>query len=237
MVLLELLGVALGAAAVNGAAKRHQQKANPSLDRKKFDADNARYGVASHEAGYTEQRIMDIAARCGVRPNKYGVLPENGYKHCLKYVAKYVNHPDDVDNFERDWRRTISKQLTRKAAQLKSESEKHYEYLYRQWYLNGMKEKCEKGGNTIVLTFKHWHGMPKDQHLGRMENLIENTLWGDRIVEQPILRHNPRFEDSHIETWVVKAIPSARQDSRITHNGLTLAYKTCCKHLGYDPML
>ena len=80
MVLLELLGVALGVDAVNGAAKKSSMKANPQLNVKQFDADCARYGVIGRD-------IMDVAARCGVKPNKYGVLPEDGYKHCLKLTV------------------------------------------------------------------------------------------------------------------------------------------------------
>lgn len=237
MVLLTLLGVAAGTALVNGAAKKHQQKANPNLNRSKFDADNAQYGVATSSVGYTEQKIMDIAARCGVRPNKHGVLPENGYKHCFDYVSNYINHPSDLDNFERDWREAIAKQLSRKSDKLKSESEEHYEYICKQWYTDGIKEKCERSGKTIVLTIKHWHGMSKDQHLERVDNLVKNTILGDKITKQPIIRNNPRFDNSLVETWVFKALPSDKQDGMLTMNSYKLLYKTCCKHLGYDPML
>lgn len=235
MVLLELLGVALGAAAVNSAAKKHQQKANPKLNRTKFDAQTAEHGVATSSAGFTEQKIMDIAARCGVRPNKYGVLPEYGYEHCINYVKENSNNKKDIENFERDWRLTVGEQLKRKAEKLKDESSAYYERAYRLWY-DGENKKASSG-NKIIIKIKHWKGMPKETHLKRMNNLYENTLLKEKCIKPPILRDNPTSKDSHIEVWVFKGFPWEKQGSWLTQNSKKTFYKQCCKHLGYDPML
>lgn len=236
MVLLELLGVAAGAALVNSAAKKHQQKANPKLNRQKFDNDNAEYGIATSSLGYTEQKILDIAARCGVRPNKYGVLPENGWEHCLKYVSEYVNDPKDISNFERDWKNTVGEQLKRKAEKLKDDSSAYYERAYRLWHHEGYCDKADPN-NKIIIKIKHWRGMPKEEHLKRMNNLYENTLLKDKSVKPPILRNDPRAKDGHIEVWVLKGYPWDKPTSWLSQNSCRTLYEGCCKHLGYDPML
>lgn len=235
MVLLELLGVALGAAAVNSAAKKHQQKANPKLNRTKFDAQNAEHGVVTSSAGFIEQRIMDIAARCGVRPNKHGVLPEYGYEHCINYVTENSNNKKDIENFERDWRLTVGEQLKRKAEKLKDESSAYYERAYWLWH----ERDCNIAdpNNKITIKIKHWKGLPKETHLKRINNLYENTLLKEHCVKPPILRNDPLSKDSHIEVWVFKGYPWQRQGSWIAQNGKRTLYEGCCKHLGYDPML
>ena len=234
MVLLELLGVALGAAAINSATKQSSKKANPRLNTTRFDANNARYGVATSSAGFTKQKIMDIAARCGVKPNKHGVLPEDGWKNCLKYVSEYVNHPDDVTNFERDWRMTVASQLKDKSAKMIEENWGGYQHQYNG-YLNN-KERWTSGPK-IVLEYKHWHGLPKDQYLQRLEDIQNKTFWGELTIQPPILRNNPRFEDSFIEVWVMQGRKPDKQGDWLTHNAWNTTYERCCGVCGYDAML
>ena len=241
MVLFTLLGIAAGAKLVNSAAKQHQQKANPNLNRKRFDADSREYGVATSSAGFTEQKIIDIAARCGVRPNKYGVLPENGWKHCLKYVTRYVNNPNDLANFERDWNIVVGKQLKQKVEKLKDESSKYYERAHRLWFEGHPNEKPYKDqmvkSKKCVIEIRHWHGLEHEEHLNRVQRLYDETLLGECCVKPPILRNNIKMKNSFVEIWVFGCYPWQDVNSRITRNGKITLYKHCCKHLGFDPML
>lgn len=227
MVLLELLGVAAGAALINSSAKKHQQKANPNLDRNKFDADCARHSVIG-------QDIMDVAARCGVKPNKYGVLPEDGYKHCLKYVAQYVNHPDDIELFKRDWLLAVKQQLGAKSNLMIRKYWNDYQHQYNG-YLNNKEHWTS--GPEIVLEYKHWHGLPKDQYLQRLKDIQTKTFWGELTIEPPILRNNPRFEDSFIEVWVMQGRKNNKQGDWLTNKFWQSTYKCCCGVCGYDAML
>lgn len=234
MVLLSLLGVAVGAKLVNSAAKQHGKKANPKLNTTKFDADNAQYGVATSSAGFTRQKIMDIAARCGVRPNKYGVLPENGWKHCIKYISNYINDPQDIANFERDWRMTVADQLKNKSSIL---IEKHWDN-YQHQYNGYLKHKKHwTSGPTIVLRLKHWHGLPKDQYIKRLKDIQTKTFWGELAIKDPVLRNNPRFEDSFIEVWTMQGGRHDHQGDWLTNNKFKTLYKDCCGVCGYNAML
>ena len=239
--LLSLLGVAASAALINSAAKRHQQKANPNLDRAKFDAQNAEYGIATSSLGFTEQKIMDIAARCGIRPNKNGVLPPNGWKLCMKYVSKYINHPDDLINFERDWLQTVERQMARRSTQLINESEDNYEHLCKNWYGGYPGKKPEKDlinyTHKSILEVKHWHGLPREEHVKRIYDIYTNTILCECCCKPPILRPNPRIKDSHVETWVFGCLPHQKPNTRLTRNAHKCVYEDCCEHLGYDPAL
>ena len=234
MVLLELIGVALGASLINGMAKKSSMKANPRLNTTRFDANNARYGVASSSSGFTKQKIIDIAARCGVRPNKYGVLPEEGWKKCLKYVSEYVNNPDDIANFERDWRMTVASQLKDKSAKMIEENWAGYQHQYNG-YLNN--KEYWTSGPDIVLEFKHWHGLSRDQHLKRLKDIQTKTFWGELCLQDPILRKNPRIDNSYVEVWVMRGSKHDKQGDWLTHNAWNMTYKRCCGVCGYDSML
>ena len=227
MVLLELLGVALGAATISSATKQSSKKANPRLNESQFDADCARYSVIG-------QDIMDVAARCGVKPNKYGVLPEDGYKHCMKYVTQYVNHPDDIELFKRDWLLAVEQQLKAKSDLMIRKHWDNYQHQY-QGYLNNKDHWL--GGPEIVLEYKHWHGLPKDQYLQRLEDIQTKTFWGELTIQPPILRNNPRFEDSFIEVWVMQGRKGHKQGSWLTNKLWESTYKDCCGVCGYDAML
>ena len=225
--MLGLIGVGLAALGLNTTAKESSKKASPGLNTKQFDADCARHGIVG-------QDIMDVAARCGVRPNKFGVLPENGWKRCIKYASNYVNAPGDIDAFKRDWLLAVEQQLAAKSNRMVRDHWDSYQHQYHGYLKNKEFWTC---GPEIVLEFKHWHGLPKDQYLKRLEDLQVKTFWGELVVEKPILRYNPRFEDSFIETWVVQGGKYDRQDRRLTHNQLRSLYVDCCGVCGYDAML
>jgi hypothetical protein len=231
---LGTIGMLLAAGAIAGAADKRSKKANPNLNNKRFDADCARYGVATSSAGFTSQKIMDIAARCGVRPNKYGVLPEDGWKRCMHYVSNYVNNPGDIAHFERDWRKTVAIQLNGKAEML---IEKHWPDYYHQY--QGFLKYPDHwlSGPPLVLELKHWHGLPKEDHLARMKDIQENTFWSELVIGRPVLRHNPRFEDAHIEVWTVRGSKNDKPDSWISKRKKLALYEDCCGVCGYDAML
>ena len=207
------------------AAEQYSKKANPSLDKSKFDADNARYGIATSELGFTNQKIMDIAARCGVRPNKYNVLPEDGWKHCIDYVTQYINSPNDLTNFERDWKNCVNHQLAKKSNLMVEKYWEHYERQYNGYLKN---KEFWTSGPAITLEFRHWHGLPKDQYLERLDNLQTKTFWGELALQKPILRKNPRIKNSFIEVWVMQGCECDRQDSWLTKNTMRTTYKICC---------
>ena len=80
-----LLGAAITYSTLKGAsniAENYGKKADRGLDRKAFDQQNMINGIGQ----FNEQKINQIAARCGVRPNDYGVLPLFGYEQCIDYV-------------------------------------------------------------------------------------------------------------------------------------------------------
>ena len=223
---LSTIGVFVAAAAISAAADKSSKKANPQLNNKEFDAKCAASGI--HTA-----KIMDIAARCGVTPSKYGVLPEDGWKHCLEYVATYATKPDDIDNFKRDWRYVVERQLKGKSQQIIDKYQKSYQGQYDAFKKH---KDVWLGGPLVVLEIKHWHGLPKDEHIQRMKDIQENTFWGELCIKDPILRHNPRFEDAHTETWVMRGTKH-ETDNDWAIKQKRLLYKNCCGVCGYDPML
>lgn len=231
---LSTIGMLLAAGTINKAAKNRGKKANSKLNNVEFDAHNAEYGIASNPIGFTSQKIMDIAARCGVRPNKYNVLPEDGWKHCLKYVSQYVNNPHDIINFERDWLKTVEKQLNSKSTQMIKQHWDSYQHQY-QGFLNN--KEFWTSGPKIVLEFKHWHDLPKDQYLQRLEDIQTKTFWGELTLKEPILRHNPRFEKSFIEIWIMQGQKNDKQGNWLTNNIFRNLYIDCCGVCGYDAML
>lgn len=223
MVLLELLGVASSAAAINKWAKKSGMKAYPKLDKAKFDAENAKYGIA-HD-GFTYEKICMIAARCGIIP-KTGVFHENGWKHCIHYVSQYIDDPSDLDAFEEGWRNARQIQLDHKSSEIHNKYERSYQ------------AKCNDDrwgkGDEIVLELKHWHGLPKDQYLERMDRLYNDTILGELCTTKPILRNNPRFENSFIEVWCILGQPGFKQGNYLTIQMVKSLYRDCCAHLGYD---
>lgn len=231
---LGFIGVLVSAALLSSLAEQKGKKANPRLNATRFDADNARYGVSTSSVGFTRQKIMDIAARCGVKPNKYGMLPEDGWKRCLKYVEHYINDSEDIVNFERDWRMTVADQLQDKSSKMIKKHWKDYQTQYKGYLEHKEYWTC---GPAMTLEFRHWHGLLKDEYLKRLDDLQNNTFWGELVLQDPILRKNSRFEDSFIEVWVIQGGRNDSQDRYITKNMKTNLYIDCLGVCGYDAML
>ena len=109
-----------------------------------------------------------------------------------------------------------------------------YQHQYNG-YLNN-KEHWTSGPD-IVLEFKHWHGLSKDQHLKRLKDIQTKTFWGELCLRDPILRKNPRINDSYIEVWVMRGRKYDKQGDWLTHNSWEMTYEVCCGVCGYDSML
>ena len=228
MGLLSLIGVGLSMAAIEGWANSKQKKAYPGLSYSKFDAECARNGIRC-PLGFTKDQILKIAARNGVKPNKAGLLPENGWVECIYYVERYANSARDVESFKRAWRRTVENQIKEKQKVARNTVDPEYERIKRH-----IEANYDQNGPAIVLEYKHWHGMPKEEHLKRMNALYNDTFWGSLCKEKPILRDNPRMEGSHTEVWIMNGHVTDDQDSLSTKRKFKNNYKLCCKQLGYE---
>lgn len=229
---LSLIGVGLAAAAISGLAEQSSKRAYPSLNEKEFDAINGSKGIA--HGGYPDEKIMKIAARCGVKPNKHGVLPQNGKNNCIRYVTKYADHDRDIEKFKRAWDRTVENQIKKHGNNLKEKYARNYEYM------KGIVERKGHGffgGPTIVLEINHWHGINKKEQLKRMKELQDQTIWGDVCIHQPKLRHNPNFPGGFTEYWTLHGGKDDKQGKRSTIKKYKGLYTDCCAHIGYDAML
>ena len=231
---LGLIGVGLSALAINSAVKQRGKKAYPRLDNKQFDADNASNGIA--HGGFSEEKIMKIAARCGVRPNKHGILPQNGKNNCLRYVSRYADHDNDVINFKKAWDRTIKKQLKNRSSDLREKYSNNYEYKKN---IVDCRGHGYFGGPNIVLEIFHWDGISKEEQLRRMKDLQNNSIWGDVCVKKPKLRRNSNnhYPSGYVEVWTLSGGKDDVQGKRSTMKKYKNLYRDCCAHLGYDAML
>ena len=214
-------------AAIKGICKTAEvygQKAYPGLDNDKYDKENMRDGIMPHD-------ILRIAARNGVRPDKNGVLPLHGYKHCLNYVRKYANDPSDVDKFIHEWKRRCEYQEKEHSYQLKKESEQNYKDIV-EWF-----ESTRKSGRTITLMYNHWWNLTESEHNERVHQLYTKTYLGERAEKPPIVRFDPDIYGKRTEIWVVESNTDDIQDERQTMARWNRLYVNCCKHLGYEPNL
>ena len=223
-----IIGLGLAMGAITSTAEALDKKHCPNLNYTEFDAENARFGIRG-QIGFTEDRIMKIATRCGVKPNKVGILPENGWSRCKTYVERYSNEARDFSDFKKAWERTIQTQINNKQKRAKRTTNSQYE-LEKDY----VEHNLNKNGTPIVLEYKHWHGMPKEEHLKRMNDLMENTFWGTLCKEPPILRDNPRMENSYVETWIMYPLPNQKQGKWSTMRSFKNKYKSCCEELGYE---
>lgn len=224
MVLLEAIityGVIKGICSMGEA---YGKKAYPGLDNDKYDKENMRDGIMPHD-------ILRIAARNGIRPDKNGVLPLYGYKHCINYVRKYANDPSDVDKFIEEWKRRCEYQEKEHSHQLKKESAQHYKDIV-EWF-----ENTRKSGRTITLMYNHWRDLTEKEHNKRVHELYTQTYLGERAVKPPVVRFDPDIYGKRTEVWVVESNTDEFQDERQTMARWKRLYVICCEHLGYEPKL
>ena len=237
-----VIGTILAMGAIAGYADKDSRKAYPAMDEKKvraaMDAECARYGIKGENGKFTEQWINMIAARNHVRPNKYGVLPEDGWLKCKQYVFEYANCNEDITDFQRAWYNTIEHQLENQRKQISDPklNKKVQDYHDSEKYVKRTLKQREHGP-TIVLELKHWHGIPKEEQLQRMKELQEQTIWGQICKDQPILRHNSRYENTYKEVWIIKGRDHDRQESWATEKYYKNLYTECCAKIGYNAEL
>ena len=151
MVLGWLLGAAVTYSALKGAstyAGQKSQKAYPNLNRNKFDEDNMIRGIGE----FNETKINQIAARCGVRPNKDGILPLLGHKNCLKYVQEYNGN---VDDFIESWILLVKCQEDRSKGRIHDKYNERYHKLAKT-YSNLNFSDTE----TFTFQVQHWYDLP-----------------------------------------------------------------------------
>ena len=235
MVLLELLGIAGSAIGIAALAEKSSQKAYPKLNKKEFDAENASHGIA--HCGFSDEKIMKIAARCGVKPNKDGVLPQHGKNLCMSYVGRYANSEEDLVEFKGAWNRVVKTQLCNLGKTLQDPNGQLMKnYDYKAAIIN-RRGHGYFGGPNIVLEVTHWHGISKQEQLYRMQQLQEKTVWGDICIKQPRLRNNPYVKDAFIEVWTIHSGHNDRQDKKSTIKKYKQLYRDCCAKLGYNAML
>lgn len=240
--MLGVIGVILTMGAIASYADKDARKAYPAMDEKKvrakMDAECARYGIKGKNDEFTETWINMIAARNYVRPNKYGVLPEDGWIKCERYVVDYANCDEDIADFKRAWYDTIEHQLEMQREQISDSrlNKKVRDYYDSEKYVNRTLKQRENGP-TIVLELKHWHGIPKDEQLKRMKELQEKTIWGKICKEKPILRHNAKYEDTYKEIWIIKGKSNDKQESWGTQKYYKNLYTECCAKIGYNAEL
>ena len=237
---LSTIGMLLAAGAIAAWADKDSKKAYPKLTTKvsnDMDAEFGRYGIKGQNGRFTDTKIKMIAARNGVRTNKNGVLPEEGWKKCRSYVAKYANCDQDILDFQDAWYRTVYNQMKAHGRTLQDPNSKLMkDYKSNARYFNAPSHKSEWQQQTIVLEINHWHTIPEEEQIKRMNELQDQTYWGNLCVEPPILRNNPHSH-GHIEVWMLHASSDHKQGSSRTKRFFKNRYKECCAKLGYDAML
>ena len=236
-----IIGTALAMGAISGLANKNGKKAYPKMTNQvsnNMDAEFARYGIKGQNGRFDTTKIKMIAARNNVATDKYGVLPEHGWKRCRSYVARYANSNQDILDFEQAWYDTIQTQLNikrRKISNPKNKALKDYKRHNR--YFNAPSHRSEWQQKIIVLELKHWFGIPKEEQEKRMQELQDHTYWGQLCAEPPILRENPSIPGSYTEVWILHASNTHIQGSKHTNNVFKGWYKECCTKLGYEHQL
>ena len=226
-----LLGAAITYSTLKGisnVAEDYSKKADRGLDRKAFDQQNMINGIGQ----FNEQKINQIAARCGVRPNDYGVLPLFGYEQCIDYVKEYVNDPTEIDDFTQAWMLIVKIQEDRQKGRVHDQYSERYHKL-----VNHYKNDCRfSDTDTTVFSVNHWYDIPISEHKERCKEIYDETYLGRLAVTYPVIRGSQKVYGSRTETWQVKTLiedlPHSDWLIDKTWKGF---YNTCCKYLGYKP--
>lgn len=223
-----VLGLIIGASIAYGLAKgAHSVRRGMTYEEEdEMDKEVGFEGIDSTD-------VMRIARRCGIRPNKKGVLPYvEPPKWVLDYVMKYSNSQKDIDEFKKNWRKTIEKQLETRREKIKTtsiDSKKYDENL--QYRMNNVLPNLSST-KTKIFTVDHWMGLPKAEHKRRLNLLVNNTILGEYLAEPPVLRQNDWTIKSHTEYYKVKLnTDSKKAMADVEFNRL---YRECCAKVGYE---
>ena len=225
MVLGLIGGILAIGAACDTSDKRHGFMT--SVERKKFDQENARDGIHWGE-------IDRIAARCRVKSSKYGVLPADGYLKCLDYVRKYANGPSDVDNFINMWKITVQKQVLDEPNRVKSGKYAQKYHLTEQ--LVSQKVKTMDRNNLLTFEIAHWLNISRDEHRHRMEQVATKSAIKDILARPPTLRWGSTWANERVEYWTIFGQPG-EQVGYVSKKNFQGIYRKCCAHCGYDAEL
>ena len=225
MVLGLIGGILAIGAACEVSDKRHGFMS--SVERDRFDQENARDGIHLGE-------IERIAARCRVQASKYGVLPADGYTKCLSYVGKYANRPSDVDTFIDMWGRTVRKQLAAEPAKVKA-GEMAQKYPAEAKFLEQQAETMDKN-NLLTFEIKHWLDISSELHKKRMEDIATKTAMKKILAQAPTLRWGSTWPNERVEYWTIYGQPHEKVDF-ITKMHFQGSYNICSAHCGYDAQL
>lgn len=222
-----LLGAAITYSTLKGAcnyAGQKGQKAYPGLNRNDFDQSNMIKGFGE----FNEEKIKQIAARCGVRPNEYGVLPLFGYENCLDYVKEYHG---DLDKFVQAWMLVVKCQEDVQKGRIHSKYNERYHKLENA-YQNSKFSDTE----TTTFTLKHWYDLPIYEHEARCDEIYDDTFLGDYAIGRPVVHASTKVYGARSEVWTVKKeIHDLPHSDNLTDRIWKGAYNTCCKYLGYQP--
>lgn len=226
--LLSLIGIGLGAATVQGLASASDvhQGWMTSQEKENFDQMNARDGIHA-------EQIENIARRCKIKTNKWGVLPSDGWQDCLYYVRKYANSEDDIDVFIENWKKTFKHQyeieMPKKIKNAKN-AQKHSKYE------SSIKDDINSPYTIKTYEITHWKGITKEEHIKRMEKLCNDTCLKHVLQKPPILRWSSDRKDMFTEFWVIR-VPRSPGNLVCNPKAFKNTYKICCEHLGYDSEL
>lgn len=227
--LSSLIGLGIGAAAIKGAADSHDARKGwmKSTEKKQFDEINAREGIQTNQ-------VVNIARRCKIKTNKFGVLPKEGYLHCLQYVRRYANSEDDIKTFVENWEKTWEQQVNNMPTMIKNSK-------YAKEYVSSAKILRDYKADRPLVTpvtyeIMHWRNIPKAEHLKRMQEIATKTALKHVLYQPPILRWNDMVCDMYTEFWTVYADPN---DSIgiLSKRYFKHTYTKCAAHLGYDAEL
>ena len=239
---LGLIGTILAAGAIAAWADKGSKNAYPKMSNSKvrndMDAEFARYGIKGQNGRFDNTKVKMIAARNNVQANKHGILPEEGWKRCRSYVAKYANCDQDILDFEEAWYHVVESQIRAYGRTLQDRNSKLMKsYRSNARFFNAPSHEAEWKQQEIVLEIKHWHGIAREEQLKRMKQLQDQTYWGRLCVEPPILRENPHAPDSYVEVWILYANNGHKRGSKYTNNVFKNWYNECCAKIGYDAAL
>lgn len=222
-----LISLGIGATVVQGIASHDDVRRGwmTHEEAEDFDQLNARDGI------HTE-RIVDIARRCHIKTNKYGVIPSDGYRRCLKYVRKYANSEDDVDRFIANWKRVFQKQLNDMPNKVKESKD-------AQWYetyANTLKGYDLTDSKLHTYEVTHWKNLSKEEHLKRMQRISKETALKHVLHQPPILRWSDMIRNAYTEFWTVY-VPNRAGNVLRNQKQFHNTYSKCAAYLGYDAEL